>query len=49
MIVKLIGSLVCRFRGHRRGKRVRAEQNGTHKFYQCPRCGRETSYKAKPA
>lgn len=46
--MKLLLRIVCAFKGHRRGKRVRAESNGAVKFFQCPRCGRETSYKAKP-
>lgn len=44
----MIGKLVCWFKGkHLRGKRVRAEENGAVKFFACPRCGRETSYKGK--
>lgn len=47
MLGKLIGRIACYFSGHKRGKRVRAEENGQVKVFQCPRCGRETAYKAK--
>lgn len=43
----LIARIVCAFSKHKRGKFVRAEDNGTVKFFACPRCGRETSYRAK--
>lgn len=34
---------------HKKGKFVRAENNGETKVYACPRCTRETRYKAKAA
>lgn len=43
----MFSKLMCWLKGHRRGKFVRAEQNGQIKVYACPRCKRETSYKAK--
>lgn len=45
----LIGRLVCRWQGHKRGKFLRAEDNGRTKVFQCPRCTRETRYKLKEA
>lgn len=43
----MIGKLKCWWKQkHVRGKYVRAEDNGRVKFFACPRCGRETSYKA---
>lgn len=48
MLLLLLGRFLCWWKGkHIRGKFVRAEDNGTKKFFQCPRCRRETSYKAK--
>lgn len=43
----MIGKILCWWHGHRRGKFVRAENNGAVKVYACPRCRRETQYKAK--
>jgi hypothetical protein len=43
--MKLIGRIVCLFRGHRRGHYV--SDTPTHKVFRCPRCGRETRYKVK--
>jgi hypothetical protein len=46
----MIGRLKCWFRGkHLRGKFVRALDNGRVKYFACPCCGRETSYKAPKA
>lgn len=46
----MIGKFWCWLKGkHLRGKFVRAVDNGRVKFFACPRCGRETSYKAKAA
>jgi hypothetical protein len=46
----MIGKIICYFKGkHMRGKLVRAEDNGRVKFFACPRCKRETSYRAKSA
>lgn len=45
----MIAKLICLLKGHKRGKRVRAEEHGRVKFFACPRCGRETSYKSKAA
>lgn len=44
--MKLIGRIVCFFKGHRRGKYIReADINGDlYKLYGCPRCGHETRY-----
>lgn len=42
----MLGRLICWWKQkHVRGKFVRAEGNGTVKFFACPRCKRETSYK----
>lgn len=43
---KLIGAIVCRMKGHRRGRRVECQENGTVKIFECPRCGRRKEYKA---
>lgn len=43
----MIAKLMCWWKGHKRGKFLRAEDNGRVKVFSCPRCGRETSYKAK--
>jgi hypothetical protein len=51
--MKLIGRIVCLFKGHRRGvallptdpPHVPGDQNV--KRFRCPRCGRETRYKVK--
>lgn len=40
-------ALYCRWKGHRRGKFLRAEDNGRTKVFGCPRCRRETRYKGK--
>lgn len=40
----LIARLVCRFKGHKRGRLLRAEDNGTTKIFGCPRCNREKRY-----
>lgn len=46
----MLGKLICWItKKHKRGKFVRAEDNGRVKFFACPRCKRETSYKAKAA
>lgn len=45
--MKLVGKIICLFKGHRRGKLVRVSP-GVHLIYACPRCGRETRYKVKP-
>lgn len=48
MFLLLSGRFLCWWKGkHIRGRRVRAEENGAVKYFQCPRCQRETSYKAK--
>ncbi len=44
----MIGRLQCWWKKkHVRGKFLRAEDNGRTKIFACPRCGRETNYKAK--
>lgn len=43
----MLAKLKCWFKGHKRGKFLRAEENGRTKVFGCPRCGRETSYKGK--
>ena len=43
----MIGRIVCYFKGHLRGKRIESLDNGATKRFQCPRCSRITSYKAK--
>lgn len=52
--MRLIGRIVCLFRGHRRGVRAPAKDTKTdfgrittHEAYECPRCGRETRYRYK--
>ena len=46
----MIGRLICWVKGkHLRGKRVATHENGGAKIFQCPRCGRKTTYKAKAA
>lgn len=45
----MIAKLICLFKGHKRGKFVRAEENGRVKVYGCPRCSRETRYKSPAA
>lgn len=44
---KLIARLICRWKGHRRGRLVSQDQ--THKTFECPRCGRNTIYPVKKA
>lgn len=41
-----IARLICKFTSHRRGKFLRAEDNGRVKIFGCPRCRREKRYKA---
>lgn len=41
----LIARLVCRWKGHRRGRLVSKDQ--THKKFECPRCERTTTYPVK--
>ena len=51
MFGKLIGKLICKFRGHKRGVRVsgeRAVEALPLVMYQCPRCSAIWSRKAKP-
>lgn len=46
----MIGRLKCWWtKKHKRGKFLRAEDNGRVKVFACPRCSRETKYKAKDA
>ena len=46
----LLGKLLCWWkRKHVRGKFLRAEDCGKTKIFACPRCLRETRYKAKAA
>lgn len=49
---KLLGSLICRFRGHLRGKLVTDEnldeQGRVVRTFRCPRCARKTMYRQKP-
>ena len=47
MLRKFIGALICRFKGHRRGRRVECQDNGSRKIFECPRCLRRTEYKSK--
>lgn len=47
MITRFIGQLVCRFKGHLRGRRIQSLDNGATKRFECPRCLRTTTYKAK--
>ncbi len=49
MIARLIAKAVCRWKGHRRGLFLRAEDCGKTKIFACPRCQRETRYTAKAA
>ena len=49
--MKPIGSIICFFRGHRRGKRVGLATDivtGKINFY-CPRCGKRWTRKARKA
>ena len=41
----MIGRLICLFKGHRRGKLVRAD--GEFNIYACPVCSREKKYKRR--
>lgn len=43
----MIAKLICWWHGHKRGKFLRAEENGKVKIFACPRCLRETRYTAK--
>lgn len=43
----MISRIVCWWKGHKRGKRIDSLDNGATKRFQCPRCRRITSYKAK--
>lgn len=46
----MIGKLKCWWlKKHIRGKYLRAEDCGKVKIFACPRCNRETRYKAKVA
>lgn len=52
--MKLIGKIVCLFKGHKRGKRVYGHPSATAysdnvRIYACPRCSNETRYKVKPS
>jgi hypothetical protein len=42
---QLIARLVCRWKGHRRGRRIESLENGKVKIFECPRCMRRTEYK----
>lgn len=46
----LLGILICKWKGHLRGKKIAQTQN--FKEYRCPRCGgtwsRKVNGKAKP-
>jgi len=44
---RLIGKLICWRKGHLRG--TLRSYSATQKVFACPRCGRETRYKVKPA
>lgn len=41
--------LFCKWQGHKRGKFLRAEDNGKTKIFACPRCQRETRYTVRAA
>lgn len=43
--MRLIGRVVCLFKGHKRG--VFSGEAFLYKYFKCPRCGRETRYKVK--
>jgi hypothetical protein len=43
---RLIGRLICKWKGHKRGRRVECLDNGKVKVFECPRCERRTQYKA---
>lgn len=43
----MIGKILCWWKGHQRGKRIESLENGQIKRFQCPRCKRVTTYKAK--
>lgn len=43
----MIARLICKLLGHKRGKP--AGEMGGKRIFKCPRCERETSYKAKAA
>jgi hypothetical protein len=46
----MISRLLCWWKGHRRGKFLRAEDNGNaRRFSVCPRCKREKRYEVKAA
>ena len=42
---RLIGRIICRWKGHLRGRLVSKDQ--THKRFKCPRCERMTIYPVK--
>lgn len=51
--MKIIGRIICKFKGHKRGVLVtEAELEPTAgkvvRKFRCPRCDRETVYKQKP-
>lgn len=44
----IFGKLICKFRGHKRGKLVSIQPHpvsGFNHVYHCPRCSRQTVYK----
>lgn len=43
----MISRIWCWWKGHKRGKFLRAEDNGRVKVFGCPRCERETRYPTK--
>lgn len=45
--MKIIGRLLCKVRGHKRGKRVSGTTGSKHIFFACPRCGAQWSRKAR--
>jgi transcription elongation factor Elf1 len=47
--MKLIGRIVCLFKGHKRGKRqpINSPADVEVAIFACPRCGHQTRYKVK--
>lgn len=45
----LFARVVCRFKGHIRGKHVPTRSNQTERVVACPRCGTERAYPIRAA
>ena len=47
--MKLIGRLVCAYKGHKRGRLIEVDEARATRTTECPRCGRRIERKAKRA